>query len=286
METELIEKSIALKEANARLEEKVSDRTKRLIAVNKELSKANRELKQAQAQLLQREKMVAMGQLAGGIAHEINNPLGVILGFSQLIMQRIKEDDPIYQPLRSLEKEAMRCKKLASNMLSFSISSKDERDKTDINIMIEETLELVRHQARLEKLEIVKILGQDIPDILADKNQLQQVIINLCTNAIDSMKGKKGRLEIRTCKEKEDGYCGVKMEIEDNGTGMTEEAKKRIFEPFFTTKDIGKGTGLGLSIVYGIIEKHKGRIDVESRVGEGSNFIIRLPIDVNAEGGK
>jgi len=159
-------------------------------------------------------------------------------------------------------------------MLSFSRSATDKREKIDINTMIEETLELVRHQARLEKFEVKKILGQDIPAILAHKNQLQQVIINLCTNAIDSMKGKKGRLEIRTCKEKEDGYCGVKMEIEDNGTGMTEEVKKRIFEPFFSTKDMGKGTGLGLSIVYGIIEKHNGRIDVENRLGEGSNFII------------
>ncbi len=279
MERELIEKSIALEEANAGLEEKVSDRTKRLIAVNKELSNANRELKQAQVQLLQREKMVAMGQLAGGIAHEINNPLGVILGFSQVIMKRVKEDDPLYKPIKSIERESMRCRKLVMNLLTFSRTGSQERDKTDINTMLEEVLEIVGYQAKLRGIEIINSFGQDIPDILADKNQLQQVIMNLCTNAIDSMKnGRPGKMEIRTAKEEEDGYCGAKIEIEDNGSGISEEVRERMFEPFFTTKEVGQGTGLGLSICYEIIQRHNGSIYVESEKGKGSKFTIRLPI--------
>ena len=241
---ELQKANKAIQELNVTLEKRVQERTQELVDTNAELTvekeraeKALQDLKMAQAQLMQSAKMAAVGQLAGGIAHEINNPLGVILGFSQVIMKRIKEDDPLYKPLKSIERESMRCRKLVINLLTFSRTANQERITTNINNMIEEVLEIVGFQTKVKGIEIINNFDQDIPTISADKNQLQQVVMNLCTNAIDSMNnGRPGRLEIRTCKEGEEGYQGVKIEIKDNGSGISEEVKERIFEPFFTTK--------------------------------------------------
>lgn len=283
---ELQKANKAIKELNMTLEKRVQERTQELVDMNAELiaekeraEKALQDLKMAQVRLMQSAKMAAVGQLAGGIAHEINNPMGVILGFSQVIVKRVKEDDPLYKPIKSIERESMRCRKLVMNLLTFSRTGNQNMDKTDINTMIGEVLEIVGYQTKLRGIEIINSFGQDMPDILADKNQLQQVIMNLCTNAIDSIKnGRPGRLEIRTAKEEEDGYCGAKIEIEDNGSGISEEVRERMFEPFFTTKEVGQGTGLGLSICYEIIQRHNGSIYVESEKGKGSKFTIRLPI--------
>lgn len=239
--------------------------------------------------------MAAIGQLAGGVAHEINNPVGVILGFAQGVAKKIKEDDPLYLPLKSIEREAIRCKKLVGDLLTFSRSGKTEAIAIDINQAIEETLTLIEAQTKVKGIEIRREYQTGLPNITVNKNQLQQVIINICNNAIDAINavdaanaiGASNTIadvdttpggEVISVVTKSSGNQ-IQISISDTGPGMTEAVKKHLFEPFFTTKDIGKGTGLGLSLCYEIIKNHQGSIEVESEPGQGATFIIKLPKD-------
>ncbi|HEX3046090.1 MAG TPA: ATP-binding protein [Bacillota bacterium] len=233
-----------------------------------------RGIKQLQAQLFQSEKLAAIGQLAGGVAHEINNPVGVILGFAQGVVKRIKEDDPLYPPLKSIEREAIRCKKLVGDLLTFSRTEKSQAEPFDINQTIEETLSLLEAGTKVKQIELDKEYQPNLPMITANRNQLQQVIFNITSNAVDAMPN-GGKIKVIT---KQTGDQII-ISISDTGPGMTEEVKNHLFEPFFTTKDIGKGTGLGLSLSYEIIKKHHGSIEVESEPGQGATFIIKLPKD-------
>ncbi len=248
-------------------------RTEALQERENELKEAYDKLKAAQTMLFQSEKIAAVGQLAGGVAHEINNPMGVILGFAQSIVKRIKEDDPLYKPLKSIEREAVRCRKMIVDLLTFSRTGKTEVELININQAIDETLSLIEAQAKIKNIEIIKAYNKDLPNTLANKNQIQQVVVNLFNNAIDAMQD-GGRITIDT---KREGKL-IEIDISDNGTGMSEEVKKHIFEPFFTTKEAGKGTGLGLSLCYEIIKKHNGEIEVSSEINKGTKFSIRLPL--------
>ncbi|HEX3047710.1 MAG TPA: ATP-binding protein [Bacillota bacterium] len=248
-------------------------RTEALQERAQDLQDAYDKLKTTQTILLQSEKMAAVGQLAGGVAHEINNPIGVILGFAQGIVRRIEDDDPLYLPLKSIEREAIRCKKLAGDLLTFSRSGKTQAEMIDINTTIDETLTLIATRTKVKNIEIIKEYGTAHPHFTANKNQIQQVILNLCNNAIDAMPD-GGCLTIRTKNNEKQ----IEINISDTGPGITDEVKKHIFEPFFTTKEVGKGTGLGLSLCYEIIRKHQGVIEVESETGNGSTFRIKLPI--------
>jgi PAS domain S-box-containing protein len=238
-----------------------------------ELQEAYDKLKAIQAQLIQSEKMAAIGQLAGGVAHEINNPIGVILGFAQSIAKRIQEDDPLYMPLKSIEREAIRCKNLVGNLLTFSRSGKTQTELIDINQTVDETLSLIEAQTKLKNIDITREYETGLPQIIVNKNQIQQVIVNICNNAADAIQ-ENGKITIGAKKAGDH----IVIEISDTGPGMAEEIKKHIFEPFFTTKDVGKGTGLGLSLCYEIIRKHHGIIEVESEAGKGATFIVKLPI--------
>lgn len=231
-----------------------------------------KKLKESQEKLIQSTKMSAVGQLAGGVAHEINNPMGVILGFSQSIAKGINEEDPLYMPLKSIEREAIRCKKLIGDLLTFSRTGKTELELLDINNTIDETLSLIEAQSKVKNVEVVREYGTGLPQVRVNKSQIQQVIVNLCNNAIDAMP-EGGKITISTAQI----GSQVEIKVTDTGKGMTEEVKKHLFEPFFTTKEIGKGTGLGLSLCYEIINKHKGTIEVESEAGRGTKFRIRLP---------
>ncbi|HEX3047804.1 MAG TPA: ATP-binding protein [Bacillota bacterium] len=232
-----------------------------------------RGIKQLQAQLFQTEKMAAIGQLAGGLAHEINNPVGVILGFAQSISKRITEDHPLYLPLTSIEREAMRCKKLVGNLLSFSRSGASHPEVIDINQAIDQTLSLIELQTKMKGIEVIRTYDSSLPQLIASKSQIQQVILNLCNNAIDAMP-EGGKITIIT---KHDEHQ-IEISINDTGQGITEETKKHLFEPFFTTKEVGKGTGLGLSLCYEIIRKQDGLIEVNSEAGKGATFTVKLPI--------
>ncbi len=237
------------------------------------------ELRKAQEQLLQAEKLAAIGQLAAGVAHEINNPIGVILGFAQVISKKLTEDDPLSNPLATVEKEALRCKSIVQNLLDFARRSEPALRPINVNTVLEATCALVEHKFSSQNVEIIKGYDPNLPEIMADENQLQQVFVNIILNAFQAMPG-GGELRITTRRMGSE----VQILFSDTGVGISPENLKRIFDPFFTTKEVGQGTGLGLSVSYGIIEQHNGTIEVESRVGVGSTFTIKLPLPGEGRG--
>jgi len=274
---------------------------------NVELNEAMTILKEAQEQLVQSEKMASLGQLTAGVAHEINNPinfvsanikplkedLAEIMQCIQLYEQAITENkletffekveeyknktgisfsiEEVKSLLRGIEEGAARTSEIVKGLRNFSRLDQNVVKKTNLNEGIESTLALL-HSAYKDRVEIVKDLGQ-IPEVDCLPGQLNQVFMNIISNAVQAIPG-EGKIFIKTWAT--DNL--VKISIKDTGPGMSDETKKKIFDPFFTTKDVGKGTGLGLSISYGIIQKHNGKIEVESVKGEGAVFIITLPI--------
>lgn len=229
-------------------------------------------MRETQEQLLQSEKLASIGQLAAGVAHEINNPIGVMLGFAQVLLKRVKEDDPTYKPLTTIEREGLRCKRIVQSLLDFARHSKPEPRRVNVNDVIDASLEL-SHQSTRSNIHLIKEYSPNLPPVLADINQLQQVFLNILLNAYDAMSN-GGTLRIVT------GLVMDRVDIafSDTGVGIPPENLTRIFDPFFTTKEVGKGTGLGLSISYGIVEQHGGTIEVKSQVGEGSTFTVHLPV--------
>ena len=229
----------------------------------------------AERELRQSEKLASVGQLAAGIAHEINNPLGVILGFAQGMAKELKHDDALELPVRSIEREALRCKELVRSLLTFSRASQGGLIELELNAVIEQALVLVSPQAKMKRVRIVSSLAADLPLVLGDKIQLQQVIVNLSSNAIDAMPN-GGTLNISSEKERtSDGR--ILLKVADEGTGIPSAVMSKIFEPFFTTKPLGQGTGLGLSLVREIVQKHNGEISAESRPGR-TEFVVKLPV--------
>ena len=224
-------------------------------------------------EVFQQEKMAAIGMLAGGVAHEVNNPLGGVLAFTQLLLQRVKSEDPVYEDLKEIESAAIRCKKIIQDLLDFSrVSGDKEKSQVDVNVLLEKVVPFVRMELRSLNVDLKLNLDKQIQKIEGAPDRLQQVFLNLMTNACHAMP-KGGALALTTKKVSE----GVEIEIKDNGAGIPKENLHRIFEPFFTTKKPGKGTGLGLAISYRIIQDHGGRMEVESEVNRGTTFTLFLP---------
>ncbi|MBI4249278.1 MAG: hypothetical protein HY611_07230 [Elusimicrobia bacterium] len=246
-------------------------------------SRARQEkLDKARAELIQSEKMAAVGQLAAGVAHEINNPLGVILGFAQVLAKRIHDGDPLSLPVRSIEREALRCKELMQNLLLFSRTSKlEEKSETELTKIVQSSLPLVEARTKVARVELVAELSAGLPRLTANQNQIQQIVVNLCNNAIDAMP-QGGRITVRTGLAKDvPGY--VELQVQDSGPGIPKEIRSKVFDPFFTTKPPGKGTGLGLSLVYEIVQRHKGTMTLESEENKGALFTIRFPAANSAD---
>lgn len=240
------------------------------------LAKDLRERKRFESMLIQSEKLSAVGQLAAGVAHEINNPLGIILGFAQSAVKRVPTEDPMAVPVRSIEREALRCKTLVQNLLTFSRRHKSQMETFDLDEDVAASLGIIEAQARVKSVEVRQELRAKTR-LLADKSQLQQVLVNLCTNALDAMP-EGGTLTVRTYAVGEDRERHVALDIQDSGTGIPAAIRDRIFDPFFTTKEVGKGTGLGLSLVYDIVQRHGGAISVASEEGRGTTFTVKLPV--------
>jgi len=241
-----------------------------------------------QAKLLHREKMVSLGRLAASMVHEINNPLSGILNYIKLMI-RITEKDPgpvseqirdrfnkLKSYLEIIQNETRRCSTLVSGLLKFSRKTKLEQKRINVAELIRHSLLLCNHKIALSNIVLKKTCKPEIPDVYGDFNQLEQCLINLIFNAIDAMEN-GGTLEIKIGFNS--GEKLVLISIKDNGKGISKEDQNFIFEPFFTTKNEGYGVGLGLSSAYGIIEKHKGTIVVNSSLNTGSEFIIKLPIE-------
>lgn len=258
---------------NEELERRVQERTQRLEERTEELSGANEELRQAQQKLVQSEKLAAIGELAAGVAHEINNPVGVILGFSQLLQRRLSPGDPFAEPLATIERESLHCKQIVQNLLDFSRMGEPRLLELDLHQTLEATCQLLEYQLSKGKIQLIKNYAPDLPKIVADPHQMRQVFVNVLLNAYQAMP-QGGRLEIRTWINGNQ----VAVAVSDEGVGIPPEHLGRIFDPFFTTKGPGEGTGLGLSVSYGIVQRHKGHIEVESTEGQGSTFTIHLPL--------
>jgi len=236
------------------------------------------ERKKIEARMVQSEKLSAVGQLAAGIAHEINNPLGVILGFAQGMARRITPGDRLEVPIKSIEREAVRCKNLVQDLLTFSRSTNMERMPMDLNEAVKGALSLIQAQAKFRQVEVRTELTSHLPSILGSKNQIQQVVLNLANNGLDAMAA-GGILTVRTELIKISPLYWVCLKISDTGTGIPPEILGKIFEPFFTTKPVGEGTGLGLSLVNEIVQKHSGTIDVQSNPGF-TEFCIKFPTKI------
>jgi two-component system NtrC family sensor kinase len=243
------------------LEQKVGQRTQQLVKV--------------QTQVARQQRLASVGQLAAGVAHEINNPLGGILTFASLVLEDLPPDSPNRQDLEEIVSQAVRCRKIVTELLEFSREREAHMSLADVNEVVQRTLALLEKQALFHDINVIRRFGSDMPRTVMDESQMQQVFMNMVLNAADAM-NEKGDLTIETdCGE---DRAQIFVRITDNGCGIPPEIREAIFNPFFTTKDPGKGTGLGLAVAARIVQAHGGRTDVESEVGRGTTFTIVLPV--------
>jgi len=230
-------------------------------------------LRSTQNQLLQSEKMASLGKLAAGVAHEINSPLTGILTYSSLLHEAKQDGDRDKEDLEVIVNETNRCKMIVKGLLDFARQTEPQKVLSDINEVTQKSINLISHQASIQNVKIERKIQPDLPQIMIDVGQIQQVFINILLNAIEAMP-QGGILTVSS--EIEDQM--VIVGFTDTGIGIPEENLPKIFDPFFTTKKQGKGTGLGLSVSYGIIERHRGKLEVKSQVGKGTTFTVKLPI--------
>ena len=254
-----------LEEWGRTLEEKVKQRTEELVAM--------------QARVAQSERLASLGMLAAGVAHEVNNPLGGILALTGLTVEDMAKDDPKRENLEEVIRQTERCRDIVKGLLEFSRQSKGNAEPVDLNKVLQDTLSLIGKQALFFNIDVVCHLEPDLPPVVADRSQFQQVFINILMNAVQAM-NEQGTITIET--RHVSATDSVDVAISDTGTGIPPEDIDRIFDPFFTTKSGGHGTGLGLSIAYGIVTTHGGSISVQSVAGKGSKFTIHVPSAVPA----
>jgi len=226
-------------------------------------------------QIAQADKLASIGQLSAGIAHEINNPMGIILGYTQLLLRNEDRDSEKYADLKTIEKHVRNCKSIVEGLLNFARTSKPRADIIRIDEALDDVLNFIQQHAGLDNIEIKKDYNPAVPQMLLDEKKIKQVLMNLIMNAKHAI-GDQGVLSLSTWLNAAGRQ--VMVRITDTGYGIEKKNLPQIFDPFFTTKPTGEGTGLGLSVSYGIIKNHGGEIMVESKAGEGSTFTIVLPV--------
>ena len=263
--TERVRAEKALKEYSERLEEMVEQRTN-------ELRKAYSDLRDSQAKLIQSEKLAATGRLAASVVHEINNPLQGISSYLALISQQVSEDHPLHKNIERVKLGFERISEIVRSLRAFYRPSEERMEPTDINGVVERVLALVGHQLSLGQVQVKTELAEQQLLVLGSAGRLEQVLVNLVLNAQEAMP-QGGELIVRTILHED----MVQLQVSDTGHGIGEEQMSRLFEPFYSGRE-GKGLGLGLWISHSIIEGHGGSIEVESKVGEGTTFIVRLPL--------
>jgi two-component system NtrC family sensor kinase len=260
MTSELARADQELREWGENLERKVEQRTA--------------ELKAIQAHLLQAEKLAAIGKLAAGVAHEINNPLTGVLTNASLMLEDLPAEDPRREELQTIVDETLRCRKIVRGLLDFARQTKPQRQALSLNQVVEDVLALVRNQATFQDIVVNTRLDPGLPEIAADRDQLRQVVLNVVLNAAEAMSG-GGRITVSS--RALPGRHAVELQVGDTGPGIPEDVRDKLFEPFFTTKT--SGTGLGLAIAYGIVQRHGGTIEVESQPGKGTTIALVLPVE-------
>ncbi|HYS43732.1 MAG TPA: cache domain-containing protein, partial [Geobacteraceae bacterium] len=260
-----------------RLEEQMSvdtgDELGELASAFNRMTQIIKHNKEMEANLAQQGKMASLGVLSSGVAHEINNPLGVILGYASYIEGKISPDDPNYNYIHEIKRESKRCKKIVQDLLSYARTPRPALEETDVNALLEQIVDFAANHTDMHHVSVVKQLAPGLPRIMVDGDQMRQVAINLILNAGAAM-NEGGRLVVSTSLDGE-GY--VNLRFADDGAGIPAENLEKIFEPFFTTK--ARGTGLGLAITRQIVEQHQGKIVIESEMGKGTTVTIRLPVE-------
>jgi two-component system NtrC family sensor kinase len=231
------------------------------------------ELRQIQDHLIRSEKLASLGKMAAGVAHEINNPLAAILAYCYYLLRKLRNEKPVRDRLEVMIKETTRCSRIVRNLLDFAGEVHPELKPVNINEILNQTLFLLESQVLFHNTEIRKNLECSLPLVMLDSGQIQQVFINIILNAAEAC-GDEGHLSITT--RAKDNF--VEVEFQDNGCGIPKEDLGKIFDPFYSRKGDREGTGLGLAVSYGIVERHYGRIEVESKVGKGSTFTIKFPL--------
>ncbi len=243
------------------------------------LEQSHRDLAEAQEQLIHTEKLASVGQLAAGVAHEINNPLGTIVLYSHLLLKQLKEIDPARDDIQFIIAEAERCRNIVGSLLNFARQGKLVVTRTSAEELIETIIAMVRQRDEFADIIIESSIDESLPQLYIDTDQMKQVLLNLAMNACEAMQA-EGTLRIVV--EPGEVARNISIRVIDEGTGIPKENMSRLFTPFFTTKQIGKGTGLGLPIAYGIVKLHHGQITVQSEVMKGSTFTITMPMDLRA----
>jgi len=250
---------------------------------HQELTTYVQRLKENEEQLIQAEKLTSLGQMAASIAHELNNPLAGVLVYTKLLSKKVAGDTFMKEEalgyLSKMESEVSRSSRIIRNLLDFARQTEPMLRLVDINQLLEQALSLVGHQAQLQNIEIIRELSPSLTKVMADFDQLQQVFTNLTLNAIQAMPD-GGRLTLRTSVVDSE----ISVDVQDTGCGIPKENLSKLFTPFFTTKEKGKGVGLGLAVVHGIIERHKGRVKVQSEVGKGTTFSVYLAVHNDEKG--
>ncbi|MDQ7842354.1 MAG: cache domain-containing protein [Armatimonadota bacterium] len=281
---------VAAGNLNARVKVRTNDELAVLADTFNRMATALRErderLKEAaRRRMMESERLAVIGQLAAGVAHELNNPLQGIVTYAHLLLERTPAADPARDALQKIAAQADRCREIIRSLLDFSRPRKPQLRPTNLNTVLRECLGLVERQALFHNITVVTDFAPDLPEAILDPAQVQQVFMNLIINAAEAMGG-AGTLTLVTRADPAGGM--VEARVTDTGHGIAPEDLDRIFDPFFTTKGIGHGTGLGLSISYGIVKEHRGTIAVESEVGRGTTFTVRFPVTVTpaAEGVK
>ncbi|MFW6126028.1 MAG: PAS domain S-box protein [Chloroflexota bacterium] len=232
------------------------------------------ERKRMQEQLMLADRLASVGELVSGVAHELNNPLTAVMGFAELLTERDLPED-VKEDVATIKREGDRAVKIVRDLLTFARKHPPSKQSVNVNRVIEDVLALRAYEHRVHDIEVVRELAPDLPGVMADYHQLQQVFVNLVVNAEHFMLEAHGRGTLTVRTEKTDG--NVRASVADDGPGIAREALGRVFDPFFTTREVGKGTGLGLSISHGIVMEHGGRIWVESEQGKGATFVVELP---------
>lgn len=248
---------------------------------NEDLAKANARLQSTQQQLIQSEKLAATGQLTAGIVHDVKNPLAVIKGLAEELQEEVLLSAEATEQLKMIRENANRANQIVSDLLKFASQATPAMKQQNICDTVKTSLRLTDYLARKAKVEVVSEIPSDPLMVTYDSTQIEQVLVNLYQNAIQAMPD-GGKLHVRLNREEK----GISLQVQDEGVGIPEENLPRIFDPFFTTKPEGEGTGLGLSVSYGIVTKHRGRIELKSKLGKGSTFTIKLPYDQPLRRGK
>jgi two-component system NtrC family sensor kinase len=254
-------------------ERNLIDAVARQVALVIERRQAEEDKMKLHNQLLHADRLATLGMLAAGVAHELNEPLGNILGFAQLAKKCPDIPASAKQDIGKIEDASLHAREIIQKLLVFARQAPPEKRQVDLNQMVKEGLYFLEARCAKEGIELIRLLSPDLPEIKADPAQLNQLLVNLVVNALQSMPG-AGKITIQTRFYDHNVY----LIVEDTGTGMSKEVLDKIFIPFFTTKDVGYGTGLGLPVVYGIVTAHGGSINVKSESGCGTRFEVQLPV--------